>query len=409
MQKKEMAGSVNRMSDSSIKMLLVYDVSYPHVEGGGQRRMYEVARRLSARGYIIDWICFKTWNEDADVVKFDGIRYLGLPGFRGLYRQDGSRRRVEPLEFLFSLMRSKIRLKDYDVVWSGQWPMLHLLWWILWPRLLGKSRLFVDWWEIWGDTWFRYAKLVGIIGYSLEKILIRIISKKGGVILVSPGAYNCARLMSPNGNLSLINNGIDLDAIARIKQGEVRKFDISYLGRLKDHKRVDLLISAVAILKEQYKMVLSVVIIGDGPELPRLVGLAKALNIINQIIFVGAISSNEEVYGFLKGSRIFVNPSIKEGGGSITLFEAFASGLPVVAFNCKDGIDSELIGDFTSGRLCEPVSARSLASCIHSLMINPVLLSSLQKGALNEAKKYDWDTIAGEYLNLFQQKSQNSQ
>ena len=110
------------------RILLVYDVSYPSIDGGGQRRMYEVAKRLIARGYRVDWLCFKTWDID-DLNKNSEIHYIGLPGYKGLYNDSGSRRYLEPLEFLFALWKSRLELNQYDIIWSGQWPILHLIPW----------------------------------------------------------------------------------------------------------------------------------------------------------------------------------------------------------------------------------------------------------------------------------------
>ena len=389
------------MESGSQKILLVYDVSYPHIEGGGQRRMYEVGCRLVAKGYRIDWICFKTWEQKANILKVNGIRYIGLPGFRGLYRRDGSRRRMEPIEFLISLLRYNVNLDNYDVVWSGQWPLLHILWWLFKPKSFRRARLVVDWWETLGMTWISYSKLFGPIGLFLEKILIKSISNKGTLVLISPNAYRLARSLAPDGNMSLINNGIDVCAITEAKPISGQSYDISYVGRLKDHKRVDLLIKALAILKNTYNTTLSAAIIGDGPEMLGLLQLADDVGVIGQVSFFGALSSNSKVHSILKSSKIFVNPSTKEGGGSITLFEAFASGLPAVAFLCPDGIDPELVGDFKSGRLCSTVSADALADCIYSLINDSALLSTLQSGALNEAKKYDWTVIVDSYVSLF--------
>lgn len=384
-----------------LNILMVYDVSYPHVEGGGQRRMFEVARRLSAAGHKIDWLCFKTWNEDSAEIDISGIRYIGLPGFRGLYREDGSRRRIEPVEFVFALLRSKVSFREYDLVWSGQWPMLHLVMWLLMPNALGRTKLVVDWWEIWGDTWFRYAKLIGSVGYAIEKYLIKAISQKGSLILISPSSYREAKSMAPNGSLVLINNGIDFDLIKGTPASKVGLYDISYIGRLKDHKRVDLLINAISILRKSHGVILTAIIIGDGPEINKLIQLVNDLDLIGQVTFTGAISSNVEVYSLLKSSRVFVNPSTKEGGGSITLFEAFAAGLPVLAFKCKDGIDPDLLGDFVSGIFVEPVTADALASCLHTLMNNHALLASLQQGASKASANFSWDAIADRYATHF--------
>jgi glycosyltransferase involved in cell wall biosynthesis len=225
------------------KILLIYDVSYPSIEGGGQRRLWEVGRRLSTQGFQVDWVCFKTWADES-TVQDHGISYIGLSGFRGLYKRNGKRRVLETLEFAKALFLSKLDFKKYDYVWSGQWPIIHLLWWFIRPSSLGNTKLIVDWWEIWERTWFSYSKSVGFVGYLLEKILIKRLSHFAHLVLVSPEAIRKAKRMAPKGSFSLIHNGVDVKEIRNVEPS-VECSDVIYLGRLKDHKRVDLLIQAM--------------------------------------------------------------------------------------------------------------------------------------------------------------------
>ncbi len=363
--------------------------------------MYEVARRMKAQGYVVDWLCFQTWDGEPGLSDESGIRYIGLPGYRGLYREDGSRRGREPIEFLMAVLRSGFRFKDYDIIWSGQWPMLHLVWWMLFPWVLGRAKLVVDWWEIWGRTWFSYSRKFGLIGFFLEKFLLNRLPKAGTLVFIAPRAFMQARQLIPAGRLALINNGIDLAAIKSAVPDPDWASDIVYLGRLKDHKRVDLLLLAQERLKVVHNCRISACIVGDGPEMAALKEMTASLGLEGQVRFAGAVASNRKVYEILLSSRIFVNPSIKEGGGSITLFEAFACGLPVVAFDCRDGIDPLLVGDGVSGKLVESVTGAALGDAIHELLVNPERLEALRKGALRASLQYDWDAITQEYEALF--------
>jgi glycosyltransferase involved in cell wall biosynthesis len=392
------------MDNGKLKILLVYDVSYPHVEGGGQRRMFEVAKRLAKDGHHVSWLCFRTWDDNVENLNENGINYIGISGFRGLYRGDGSRRRLEPVEFFIALLRSRINFREFDVVWSGQWPLLHLVWWLSFPNKLGQAKLVVDWWEIWGGTWFKYSKLFGLVGYLFEKFLIDRISNKGNLVLISPGSFARAKSLVPNGRMYLINNGIDSQTIIDAKCMSEDGFDIAFVGRLKNHKRVDLLLSSMGILKDRYNLTLTAAIVGDGPEMSRLVNHSKDLGLESRVKFFGSISSNDQVYGILKSCKISVNPSIKEGGGSITLFESYAAGLPVLAFACEDGIDPELFSDFGSTCLCKEVSAEALAESINSLLCNSSLLESMKSRVRLEARQYDWEIITDQYRTLFSKK-----
>lgn len=280
--------------------------------------------------------------------------------------------------------------------------MLHLIWWLMWPRAIAGPKLVVDWWEIWGKTWLSYSKSVGPIGYFLEKILISKISKRGTLVLIAPTALRRAQEAAPNGKLVLIHNGIDLASFKPRPLGSPYRYDIAYVGRLKNHKRVDLLLDALHLLKEQSDIRLSAVIIGDGPESAALKEQARTLDLLGQVEFTGAISSNRQVHDILATAAVFVNPSTKEGGGSITLLEAYAAGLPAVAFECRDGIDPELIGDGACGVLVKTVSADGLSRALLGLFNDPERLEKLRQGALETARGYDWNRISEQYKGLLE-------
>lgn len=391
------------MTKKKYKLLIVYDVSYPSIDGGGQRRLFEIASRLiNLKNVEIDWVCFKTW-ENGDINKYSSqINYIGIPGFKGLYNQSGSRRKLEPLEFLISLYRAKINYSKYDVIWSGQWPILHLISWSFKKDI--RNKLIVDWWEYWGNTWFSYSRLIGWLGYFIEKFVLRRIAQYSKIITISETAeLEIKNLLKSPENIALINNGIDSKELYTIQENSNKIYDIGYLGRLKDHKRVDLLIRAVKWAETNNGLKFSLLIIGDGPEKKKLYDLSVDLGLKDRIYFKGAIKSNKEVYQSLAQCSIFVNPSTKEGGGSITLFEAFALGLPSIAFDCKDGIDPSLIGNNSRGLLVHEVSHKELGKSISTLVSNKCMVNEMSNNALVYANYYDWDTIALLYSEIFQE------
>jgi glycosyltransferase involved in cell wall biosynthesis len=383
------------------KVLIVYDVSYPSIDGGGQRRLYEIASRLIDRGEVeVDWVCFQTWKSEEENQKNSKIKYIGIPGFNGLYNKSGSRRILEPIEFLYALHKAKIDYTNYDVIWSGQWPILHLISWSFNKNI--RNKLVVDWWEFWGKTWFSYSKYVGWIGYLIEKFILARITKFSKLVTISnTSQMEIKDLLKSSKNLQLIDNGIDSSLLNEISTKSNKIYDLGYLGRLKDHKRVDLLIKSIKWIEDHKGQKLNLVVLGDGPERNNLENLTHQLEINERINFKGAISSNHKVYTTLAQSKVFVNPSTKEGGGSITLFESFALGLPAIAFECKDGIDPDLIGNNVRGLLVNEVSYQALGESISSLINNKSKLEKMSIMALSYSKKYHWDTIADMYLNLF--------
>ena len=67
-------------TQKSKKILIIYDVAYPFVIGGGQIRLYEIAKHLIQNGCEVTWLCFKTWEGKSSFVGDEGIFYVGLEG-----------------------------------------------------------------------------------------------------------------------------------------------------------------------------------------------------------------------------------------------------------------------------------------------------------------------------------------
>ena len=54
-----------------MKIAFVYDVIYPYVKGGVEKRIRELAVRLSSRGHDVHIVGMKYW-EGPDTLKMDG-------------------------------------------------------------------------------------------------------------------------------------------------------------------------------------------------------------------------------------------------------------------------------------------------------------------------------------------------
>ncbi len=98
---------------------------------------------------------------------------------------------------------------------------------------------------------------------------------------------------------------------------------IGYIGRFDPVKRLPLLIRALKLLPANYHLVL----IGYGTEEENLRRLSATLNLTERIHFIGPTTEPERWY---KSFDLFCSPSAAEGFG-LTLVEAAAAGLPVIA------------------------------------------------------------------------------
>jgi len=158
-------------------------------------------------------------------------------------------------------------------------------------------------------------------------------------------------------------------------------------GRLINWKRVDILISALPLLKARN---FKVIICGEGEEKARLLGLSKALGVEDRIIWAGAIL-HEDMPRYLSLASILVQPSISESFG-ISICEAMAMGVPVIV--SRSGGVPEVV-DKESGFLVEPGDTKKVAENIDILLSdNNMRLTMGRAARLRVEHMFTWDKVA---------------
>lgn len=375
------------------RIALLYDCTYPHVPGGGQKRLFEVFRRLVSKGWQVDWYGLKAWDGD-DAPVIEGIRFIPVAPARPLYGPDGKRLIFETLRYGLAISRFP-RIGSYDIVHMGQWPYFHFFPVWLYSRF-GGARISVDWWEVWGRNWRAYYGLKGYLGMALERVCSRLARRI--VAISETGRHELEAIGVSPDKIEVIHNGIDFSAI-RLTEADNSHSDLIYLGRLQPHKNVHILIEALAVLRARGEQ-LTLSIIGDGPERRSLERLAHERGVADQITWFGAIDDDSHVYAKLRAARIFVHPSTKEGGGSITSLEANAAGLPVIAFAVPGGISPELIVQNSNGLWVPEFDKTALADVI-SHAIRQADKRQENAAAVKFAEHFDWTGIANQYDRMF--------
>ncbi len=137
-----------------------------------------------------------------------------------------------------------------------------------------------------------------------------------------------------------IRNGIDLTRFAYT--GPALDGPVVTVARLSPEKDVATLVRAAAIaVREMPSFRLEVA--GDGVCMPELRQLTAELGLEDHVRFHGTV---RDVPALLERARLFVLPSVEEGI-SLTLLEAMARGLPVVA--TRIGGSPEVVADGETG------------------------------------------------------------
>jgi len=141
-------------------------------------------------------------------------------------------------------------------------------------------------------------------------------------------------------------------------------------GRLTRQKDFATLLRAFAlVLKERPARLL---LLGDGPEMARLEGLAAELGISAAVDFHGFVANP---FPYIARSNLFALSSAWEGFGNV-LVEAMALGVPVVSTDCPSG-PREILHDGALGALVPVGDFEALAVAIVATLAAPLPASVL--------------------------------
>ena len=134
-------------------------------------------------------------------------------------------------------------------------------------------------------------------------------------------------------DVQILHNGVNIELFKRdedIRKEYRKKYKLDNkkvllsVGRIVGWKGYQLVIKTIKDLDVKY------VLIGDGEYLNELKKLAKQENVDDKVLFLGSVS-NKELYKYLNMGDVFVQPSIGHEAFGITIVEAMACGLPVIA------------------------------------------------------------------------------
>lgn len=104
---------------------------------------------------------------------------------------------------------------------------------------------------------------------------------------------------------------------------------------------------------------------------------------------------------------IFVNPALTEPFG-LTLIEASASGLPIVA--TEDGGPTDIIENCQNGILIDPLEPQTITQALLELLNHPNKKNQMiNEGLIGVKKHYAWKAHAERYLSLITPIVQNSE
>jgi glycosyltransferase involved in cell wall biosynthesis len=165
---------------------------------------------------------------------------------------------------------------------------------------------------------------------------------------------------------------------------------IAFLGRVVMEKGLDVFADAIHAFAT-FGLNYRVLVIGEGPARPWFEGQ------LPDAIFTGQLTGDDLARAFAS-SDVFLNPSITEAFGNVTL-EAMACALPVIAAEATGA--TNLVRQGITGTLVDGTEPDEFADALASYARDPQLRRRHGEAGLAVAKTMDWDTINSAVIRAY--------
>lgn len=249
------------------------------------------------------------------------------------------------------------------------------------------------------DTYLQYYGMK-YLEPAARAIMRRYYRRCDAIVVPAESTAAILRAQRMNDDISLWSRGVDREQFnperrnLEWRRGHGIQDDemvVAFLGRLVLEKGLDVFSDAIDAARQKGAS-LKVLAIGDGPARDYF------RERLPDAIFTGQLTGTELATA-LASSDVFLNPSITETFGNVTL-EAMACGLPVVAAAASGA--TSLVQDKITGRLSRPGDIDAFADALVDYQRNPELRKKHGEAGLAFAKTMDWDEINAAVMHVYE-------
>jgi len=370
-----------------VRIAILSDAILPYHHGGKETLQYERSTRLARRRHNVRIHTMHWWPERKTEIVHEGVAQHAISPKVRMYKANGRRSILESVAFGLGSLRL-LWSPDFDVLDVDQFPFTPFFAARLVCWLRGRP-MTATWYEVWDrDYWREYMGWLGPVGFALQRYAAR-----SADLIFADSRLTARRLTEWLGidpsRILVLSPGVTIPSDVPPSPSEggqgggPKNLDCIFIGRLLPHKHVDIMLRALAMLPGVTGLV-----VGSGPEKDRLIALAGELGIRDRVSFESP-ASHEAVLDRLRGARLLVFPSTREGFG-VAVLEANACGVPALVVQHPDNAALELVRDDVTGIICD-AAPHPMAANIRAFLADPLLQSRMRKAALATAATYSWD------------------
>lgn len=372
-----------------MRICVISEFSVPYYNGGGERRYYEMMKRVVKLGHEVDMITMNYPN----CKKHEQIDGINIHHIGPTIENPPIRSKTDFIKFFYSICKWLLK-HDYDVLDAQSYSPL------LPTTIMSKIKKTPLIGTVYDtstnnkDQWIQSSTLAN----RVEKFLVTLPFTKLVTVSNSTKTSLINDFEVKGETIEILSIGFDTDFVDSIKCEEKNNNTIIFVGRLIPHKHVNHLLKVINKLKNKIPDI-KLVIVGKGIEKDNLIKYITDNYLEEHVEFLQDLS-NEELTYQMKKSNVLVLPSTREGFGMV-LAEANSCNIPVIAY--KSGGVVEVINSGNTGYLIEPENVEELTSKIELVLTNKKLQEKLGKqGRKHVEKKFNWDKIVNQYIQLLE-------
>jgi glycosyltransferase involved in cell wall biosynthesis len=218
---------------------------------------------------------------------------------------------------------------------------------------------------------------------------------------ISPSAYLAKTYISagfPQKQFHVVWNGIDINKFQQISRKSKPGFlRLTFCGFLGKHKGLHTLLEALPMIKDNARV--RVNLVGDGDQKESYKAILEANGCLSLVRFWGKLD-NREIDRAYAETDVLVLPSIWQENQPVSITEAMAAGIPVLA--SRMGGIVELIEEGVTGFLFDAGNAGQIAAIIDRLLQEPTLIVRLGQNAAKQMALHDYSRQVQKLLSIYQ-------
>jgi glycosyltransferase involved in cell wall biosynthesis len=350
-------------------LILVQNLPVPF-----DRRVWQEGLALTKAGYDVHIVCPRTKDYPLHREMIKGIRiYRYRPGPEA--RRSAAYLTEYGIAILSQLyLALRIRLRHRIAITHVCNPP-DLLFLVALPLMALGSRLIYDHHDACPELMLAKGHGASSVQVRLTKLFEFLTYRACNVSLETNESYRdiaLSRGRMSSDNVFVVRSAPDNDRFANARPDEKwlfgRKHLVAYVGVMGLQDGLDYLVDAAQVIIDDWRRQdIQFVLVGSGPELPRLKERVRHIGIEDQVLFTGRLPE-QDLGAVLASSDVCVNPDEANTMNDIStmnkVLEYMALGRPIVQFDLHEGKVSA--GD--ASLYAKRNDATSLAECIVRLV-----------------------------------------